>query len=135
MRLSSCTRLLVRINKLDCRSGRTADHLTLGEIGILALPMGESVKQYLDGAAALFALLAGILWIYSANVDLPKQFRIDVKIPRGLSAQLLSGPVGTGKSEDIEELGRALSWQSKLSAWAAYCAAFAALCQTLSWGT
>ena len=82
--------------------------------------------------SAIFAGLAAVLWLISTKVETPKQFRITVsrtsleeKMPILETAVYL----GTGESEELQLLAKALISQSRWNAWAANCAAVSALLQ------
>lgn len=87
--------------------------------------------RYLNIISALFALAAALLWLMSAWVKTPKTFSIYVVRPnRPISFGAMSGTyMGHAHSEDLTTLADALKRQSRLSAWAAGCAAFSAALQ------
>jgi len=82
-------------------------------------------------ASAIFALLAAILWFLSARVGLPSKFPLLIITTHFDSAEIpAAGAVhGIGESDDIDNLGKAMLEQSRLSAYAASCACVAAVCQ------
>jgi|SRR5450759_763477 hypothetical protein len=88
--------------------------------------------EYLNIASALFAVGAAVLWLLSAKVRLPNQFPITVISVHEMVDQIIGAQViSTGSSPEIDDLGRALIRQSKLSSAAAVCAGIAATCQAI----
>jgi hypothetical protein len=91
------------------------------------------MSPWFEIASALFAGLAAALWFVSARVETPKQFRIEVQVP-AVPSHLVIGPFsdGLGRSEEINELGRAVARQSRWSAFAAGSAGLSATCQAIA---
>jgi hypothetical protein len=89
-------------------------------------------------ASAFLAFLAARLWLRSAKVETPKEFQIDVARPIGPAGMPIGkNPaggihVGSGQSEQLDQLGQGLSWQSELSAKAAHFAGWSAVCAAVS---
>jgi hypothetical protein len=99
--------------------------------------MREYVKSGLTWASALFAIAAAVLWFMSARVTTPDSFSIHVVRSNSPFGQPLGQPlgatfVGTAHSADLVELANALRRQSKLSAYAAVCAAASAVAQAIA---
>ena len=87
--------------------------------------------------SALFAIVAAVLWFFSAVVKTPKSFSINVIRPDSMGLPFGGNPlggtyVGQAYSEDLIALANALRRQSRFSAWAAFCAGVSAIFQTLS---
>jgi hypothetical protein len=92
------------------------------------------IAKYADLASALFALGAAGLWIASAMVKTPKSFSVNVITVHAGDPEFPSAEVvgkGFGTSAEMNDLGKALVRQSRLSAFAAGSAAIAALLQGL----
>jgi hypothetical protein len=87
----------------------------------------------LNGVSALFALFASYFWLKSAKVKLSLTFPIEI-YSEHIADDLVIGQsiVSSGSSSQIDDLGKAMIRQSKLSACAARCAAGAAVCQALA---
>jgi len=82
----------------------------------------------LDALSVLTALGAAFLWYRSAIVKTPINFTsYTVQVPTAFGST-----VGVGGSPNLEVLGRALQRQSRLSAWAALCAAASAASQAIA---
>ena len=83
--------------------------------------------------SAVFAIVAAVLWLKSAWVKTPHEFNVQVITWHNESAGSPDGSEvvgqGHGVSEELEELGKALIKQSRLSSAAAAFAALSALCQ------
>ena len=92
----------------------------------------------LDSAAiisAFFALAAAALWFLAALVKTPRLFSVQVISSHASQTHVQGTEViseGTGTSEELTALGHAIARQSRLNAYAAGCAAAAALCQGLA---
>jgi hypothetical protein len=90
---------------------------------------GSMIAIYANLASALFALGAAVLWIASATVKTPTSFSMNVITTQIGDAHVPSGEAvgqGFGTSDELNDLGKALIKQSRLSSWAAGCAAVAA---------
>ena len=89
-------------------------------------------------ASAFTAFGAARLWLQSAKVETPKEFQIDVARPIGAMGMPIGGNpmggihTGSGQSEELDQLGQGLVWQSKLSARAAKFAGSSAICAAVS---
>lgn len=85
--------------------------------------------------SAFFALAAATLWFMAALVKTPRIFSVQVVSSHASQTHVEGAEViseGTGTSEELTALGHAITRQSRLNAWAAGCAAVAALCQGLA---
>ena len=85
--------------------------------------------------SAFFALAAAVLWFMAALVKTPRIFSVQVISSHPSQTHVEGAQViseGTGTSDELTALGRAITKQSRLNAWAAGCAAAAALCQGLA---
>ena len=94
----------------------------------------RAVLIVLQIASALFAFLAAYWWWKSAKVMTPSRFRITVIKP---SMGILGGPMdgtymGEGYSQELTQLGSALSLQARLSGKGARYAAIAAGIQAVA---
>lgn len=79
---------------------------------------------------AAFAVLAAILWLSSALIRLPKDVGlVTVHTNKPPAAGALVG--GVAYSVGLDALGKAMSRQSRLSAYAAICAGISALCEAI----
>ena len=87
----------------------------------------------LNGASAVFAVFAAYFWYRSAKVRLPSKFPIQI-YREHIADELVIGQsiVSNGSNPEIDDLGKAMILQSKLSALAALCAAGAAICQAFA---
>ena len=92
----------------------------------------EIILQILSAGSAL---LAAVLWLRSAKIKTPKEFRVQVFVSvfndPGMPSYEVNA-VGYGTSEELERLGNAMIEQSRLSAQAAQCAAASALLQVVA---
>ena len=86
-----------------------------------------TLSECVNYAAAAFAIAAAVLWFMSARVKTPQSFGIAVTIS---TSPFDGSSGGTGHSPDLWNLGYALKRQSRLSAYAAACAAIAAILNT-----
>ena len=82
-----------------------------------------------QGASAIFAFLAAILWFLSARVPTPSNFIVTTF---GHTDAFGTHVSGQGSSPQLTELGNALLRQSRLSAYAAFCAGVSALFQVVA---
>ncbi len=92
------------------------------------------MAKYADLASALFAFGAAALWAASARVKTPESFSVNVITVHTGDAEFPSAEVvgkGFGTSAELNDLGKALIKQSRLSAFAAGSAAIAAALQGL----
>jgi hypothetical protein len=93
----------------------------------------SQIAPYLNGAAALFSLIAGGLWLVSASQSTPSDFtEVEVAIAEGgLTDE--TGALGPQKvyvnTKPLVDLANAIRQQSRYSAVAALFAFFAAICQ------
>ena len=97
----------------------------------------EYVKTGLTWVSALFAIVAAVLWFMSARVKTPESFSIHVVRSNSFIGQPIGQPIGatfigTAHSADLVELANGLRRQSKLSAYAAVCAAASAVAQAIT---
>jgi hypothetical protein len=83
-----------------------------------------NLPTILNYVAAGFALGAAIMWLKSARVYMPETFSVRVSKAIGSS--------GLANSPDLQQLGQALKYQSKLSAIAAILAAASAVAQAFA---
>jgi hypothetical protein len=81
---------------------------------------------HLNLISAALAFGAALAWLMSARVYLPQNFKIHTSKAIGSS--------GIGTSAELDQLGRALKYQGKLSALAAGFAAASALVQAFVLG-
>ena len=92
------------------------------------------LETRLNTVSISFAIVAAVLWFGSAMVSTPDSFDITVVRPDG---GILGGGgpgakfVGSGYSESLRLLGKALKTQSALSAFAAICAGISAVAQAM----
>jgi|SRR5271165_2602904 len=85
-----------------------------------------------DLTSALFAFGAAAFWIASARVKIPQSFSVNVITIHTGDAEFPGAETvgkGFGTSEELNDLGKALIKQSRLSAFAAWLAAIAAVLQ------
>ena len=92
------------------------------------------MTTWLQYGSAGFAALAAILWFWSAAVGIPKTFAIHVLRPDSFEGKMRGSRwapeyTGVGHSDELDELAKALCWQSRLSAAAACAAGASALLQ------
>jgi hypothetical protein len=92
----------------------------------------------LTSLSVLAAIAAALFWLASALVKTPSSFSIHVARADGMMGTPLGGNplggtyIGQAYSEDLIALANALRRQSRLSAYAAACAAVSALAQGLA---
>jgi hypothetical protein len=92
--------------------------------------MGSLPHMLIQYAGALFAAISAILWVMSARVKIPKMMRLyshRSDFPPGV--QYTHEAIGDVFSPELAETHLALLRQSRLSGYAASCAAAAAACQ------
>jgi hypothetical protein len=86
-----------------------------------------------NGASAVFALFASYFWLKSAKVKLSLTFPIEIYSEHIADESVIGQSiVSSGSNSQIDDLGKAMICQSKLSARAAFCAAGAAICQVFA---
>jgi hypothetical protein len=87
----------------------------------------------LEIVSAVFAILAAALWLVSSRVKTPREFPIKIISWHIYDGEEVTGAQVAGESygtsENLEVLGTALIKQSRLSSYAARCAAISAFCQ------
>ena len=85
----------------------------------------------LNLVSAVLALAAGALWLLSAKVKLPSEFPIVIMTTHYADPEIPAvGEInGTGKSQQIDDLGKSMIQQSDWSRRAALCACGSAFCQ------
>lgn len=98
------------------------------------------MAMYAQILSAIFALTAASLWLGAALVRTPRNFSVQVTTWHTHNSENIDGSEtaggGHGTSDELETLGRALAWQSRLNASAAASAALSTsdlVPQTLSW--
>ena len=80
--------------------------------------------------SAIAAIIAAILWFWSAKIKIPSNFPITVMSVHSVGAQIIGEQIASsGSSEEIDDLARAMIKQSKLSGYAAIAAGIAASLQ------
>ena len=89
-----------------------------------------TLATILNFASAGCALMAGIFWFQSAKVKLPTEFPINVYSTHSYTNDVEGAQVvSQGSSPEIDDLGRGMISQSRLSAKAAGWACASALMQ------
>ncbi|HEY1778978.1 MAG TPA: hypothetical protein VGG79_00810 [Roseiarcus sp.] len=88
---------------------------------------------WINGASALFAFIAAVLWTLSAKVDVPSKFPILIMTSHFADPEMPAvGEVHSiGSSDQIDDLAKAVIKQSRFSAYAAISAGAAAFCQMI----
>jgi hypothetical protein len=83
-------------------------------------------------SSAAFAFVATVLWWFSATIKLPHSFPLRVLSSHSLAEQVIGSQViSEGSSKELDDLGRAIIKQSRLSDWAAGAASASAILQAL----
>lgn len=86
-----------------------------------------TTAQEFNYASAFFAVVAAVLWFWSARVKTPAEFEVVVEVQTSPDG---SG-IGGGGSVELTELGYALKRQSRRSGWAAVSAGVSAILMAL----
>ena len=94
------------------------------------------IAENMDYASAGFAILAAVLWIFSALVKTPNDLSSIKILTLSYNNSQIAGEqmIGEGfvSSSELVDMGKALAKQSALSRWAAASAAAAAISQAAS---